>query len=581
MGELCEPKLNRTGKLCEPKLNRMGELCEPQLEIMLNIELENQKMEVKEGTTYIELAKKYEEETGKRPYFINANGATKELRRHVRNNEKLEFLFYDSEFVKAAYARTAIFIFLKAAFEAYNKKLDAGLKFRIGNSYYFEIEEGNITFDMVDHIKAYFDEIVKNAYIINKTSYPKQEAMKIFEEKGMEDVRILFKYNYRPVINLRDIDGYFKYINGSLLFDTSYVKYYDIRKYRNGVLLVLPGTDDEKDVTYKEPGDKFFNIHNISVNWAKQLKINTVGKLNDEIASGNFTDLVIMTESFQDKQIADIAMKIQESDKKLVFIAGPTSSGKTSFSHRLMYHLKALELMPHPISCDDFFREREETPKKENGEYDFENIQSVDIELLNSTLSKLLNKEEVVIPKFDFAVGTKLFTRKPLKIDNNDIVILEGIHCLNPELTPNIPADKIFRVYVSALTEVCIDNANRIATSDLRLIRRLVRDNRTRNTNAKTTLQRWKDVREGEEKYIFPYQEEADIVFNSALIYEFSVLKVKALPLLYQISDDPEVAEIAKRLIKMLTYFLGVDTEIIPKHSLVREFIGGGSINVG
>ena len=547
---------------------------------MLTLDLENKTLEVEKGTTYYEIALEYEKETGKKPFLIKANGLVKELRRRVGEGEKLEFLYYDSDVVKDAYAKTAIFIFLKSACEAYDSKRDAGLKFRMGNSYYFEMEDGNISVEKINQIKANFAENVERALKINKTSYTKQDAMEVFKEKNMEDARLLFQYNYRPILNLRDIEGYVKYLNGTLLYDTSYVKYYDIRKHKNGALLILPDTDDVEKVTYKEPGDKYFNIHNVSVNWAKQLKINTVGKLNEEIALNNFTDLVIMTESFQDKQIADVAMKIKESDKKLVFIAGPSSSGKTSFSHRLMYHLKAMELAPHPISCDDFFRERKDTPKKANGEFDFENIESVDIGLLNGTLNKLLNGEEVDMPKFDFTVGVKVYKREQLKIDNNDIVILEGIHCLNPRLTPDIPADKIFRIYVSALTEVSIDNANRIATSDLRLIRRLVRDSRTRGTSPLTTLKRWKDVREGEEKNIFPFQEEADVVFNSALIYEFSVLKVKALPMLYRYSDDPEVGETAKRLIKMLNYFLGVDTDVIPKHSLIREFIGGGVMDV-
>ena len=548
---------------------------------MLNIELENKKIEVPDGTTYYELATQYEKETGRRPYLVKASDIAKELRRHVKHDEKIEFLFYDSDVVKDAYARTAIFLFLKSIYDAFGGKLDGGLKFRIGNSYYFEIEDGNITYEKITEIKKIFDSCVDNALVIGKTSYPKQDAMKIFEEKKMEDVRLLFQYNYRPVINLRNIDSYVKYINGTLLRDTSYLKYYDIRKYRNGALLVLPESDDDTLVTYKEPGDKFFNIHNISVNWAKQLKINTVGKLNEEISLGNFNDLVIMTESFQDKQIADVAAKIQQSGKRFVFVAGPSSSGKTSFSHRLMYHLKALELIPHPIACDDFFKERVETPKLPNGEYDFETINSIDIDLLNDTLNRLLNGEEVFLPKFDFDVGTKIFSKKPFKIDKNDVIILEGIHCLNPMLTPDISVDEIFRVYISALTEVSIDNANRIATSDLRLIRRLVRDARTRNTNPKVTLKRWKDVRVGEENNIFPFQEEADVLFNSALIYEFSVLKIKALPMLYKLSEDAEVGETAKRLIKMLNYFLGVDTDIIPKHSLIREFIGGGALDVG
>lgn len=548
---------------------------------MLTINLENKEREVEDGSTYYQLALEYEKETGKKPFLIKANGIVKELRRHVRNNEQLEFIYYDNDLVKEAYARTAIFIMLKVFYEVYGDRFDPSLKFRIHNSYYFEFENTEIKDEDIPKIADCFKSIVESDYFIAKKSYAKQEILDIFERKNMKDAKLLFKFNYRPVINLREINGFVKYINGMLLRSTSYVSHYDIRKFHNGILLALPKTDDIENVATNSVDEKLFHLHNVSVNWAKKLRINTVGKLNEQIAEGNFNDLVIMTESFQDKQIGDIASEIAKSGKKLVFIAGPSSSGKTSFSRRLMYHLRALELIPHPISCDDFFKEREETPKNEKGEYDFESLGAVDIKLLNDTLNKLLKHEEVTIPQFDFAVGTKVFGDTKLKIEANDIVILEGIHCLNKNLIPSIDVNNVFRVYVSALTEVSIDNANRIPTSDLRLLRRLVRDRRTRGTSPKTTLKRWKSVREGEEKNIFPFQEEADVVFNSALIYEFSVLKIKALPELYQLSEDPEVGETAKRLIKTLNYFLGVDTEIIPKHSLVREFIGGSVLDVG
>ena len=545
------------------------------------INLENKEREVEDGSTYYQLALEYEKETGKKPFLIRANGIVKEIRRHVRNNEKLEFVYYDNDIVKEAYARTAIFVMLKTLYEVYGDKAEAALKFRIHNAYYFEFEDTEIKEEDIPKIVDCFKKIVEKDYFIEKKSYAKQEALDVFDKKNMKDAKLLFKYNYRPVINLREINGYIKYINGMLLRSTGYISHYDIRKYHNGLLLALPKTDDINNVASNAVDEKLFNLHNVSVNWAKKLKINTVGKLNEQIAEGVFNDLVIMTESFQDKQIGDIASMIAKSGKKLVFIAGPSSSGKTSFSRRLMYHLRALELIPHPISCDDFFKERMETPKNEKGEYDFESLDAVDVKLLNDDLNKLLNHEEVQLPQFDFAVGTKIFGNNKLRINENDIVILEGIHCLNKNLTPNIDVNNIFRVYVSALTEVSIDNANRIPTSDLRLLRRLVRDRRTRGTSPKETLRRWKSVREGEEKNIFPFQEEADVVFNSALIYEFSVLKIKALPDLYKLSEDPEVGETAKRLIKILNYFLGVDTEIIPKHSLVREFIGGSALDVG
>lgn len=547
---------------------------------MLNIIVENENVEVVEGTLYYDLAREYERKYKKTPYLVSADGVTKELRRHVRQGEDIKFLFFDNDDVKEAYAKTAIFVLLKAIFDIFGNDYDAGLKFRIHNSYYFEIEGKDVDDTDAFKVKKEYMKIVEDKIFIKKISYQKNDAMKIFSECKMDDARLLFRYNYRPVINLRKIDDYVKYINGSLLYDTSYVKYFEIRKFHNGLLLELPNNDDVMNIQYDIPGEKLFNIHNVSVNWAKKLRINTVGKLNESIADGKFNDLVIMMESFQDKQIGDIAEAILKSNKKLVFIAGPSSSGKTSFANRLMYHLRAVELNPVIISCDDFFVNRVDSPKKPNGEYDFEAIENVDIGLLNKTLNELLQGNEADIPKFDFFLGEKKFGVNKLKIKKNDIVIVEGIHCLNPVLTPNVDSNNIFKIYIAALIEVAIDNANRISTSDLRLIRRIVRDNRARGNDPKKTIKMWKSVREGEEKYIFPFQEEADILFNSALIYEFSVLKIKVLPLLYRISEDPEVGETAKRLIKILNYFLGVDTDVIPRHSVIREFIGDSILDV-
>ncbi|MBO6119866.1 MAG: nucleoside kinase [Lachnospiraceae bacterium] len=548
---------------------------------MYKVTMGDNVIEVNEGATYHELALEYEKEHGVMPYLVRVDDTVKELRRHIRRDEKIEFLFFDNDTVRETYTRTAIFILLKSIYEAYDKKLDAGLKFRIKNGYYFEVEDEEITEEKLKLIKENFDKTVESKFFIQKTSYQKQDALDIFRKNRMEDAMLLFQYNYKPVINIRTIDYYVKYINGILLYDTSYITHYELRKFKKGIFLIVPDTEDVTKVEFTDPGEKIFNIHNVSVDWAKKLQINTVGKLNDSIARGNFNDLVIMTESFQDKLIGDIASEIKNSGKRLILVAGPSSSGKTSFSHRLMYHMRAVELNPYPVSCDDFFKERSETPVKANGEYDFETIDAVDINLLNKTLNGLLNHEETVIPRFDFEIGTKTFKRTPLKLSDNDVIILEGIHCLNPALLSNVDQNSIYKIYISALTEVCIDNANRIATSDLRLMRRLVRDQRTRGISPKTTLKLWKNVREGEEKYIFPFQERADILINSALIYEFSVLKLKALPMLYRLTEDKEVSEIARRLIKILNYFLAVDTDVIPRYSIIREFIGNSVLEVG
>lgn len=548
---------------------------------MAQININNNIIEFNERITYYDLIKRHNLGGEKMPFLLKSNGVVKEIRRHAKDGENIEFLYYDNEVVKNAYMRTATFMLLKVMRDIFGSDAKAGLKFRIKNAYYFEIDGKDITGRDIEHIKEKFAELSNQALVIKKETFTKKEALDIIAKEEIEDVRLLFTYSYRPKVNLRFIGDYARYINGEVLYDTSFVKYVEFVQYYKGVFLVVSDTDDEKDVVVREIGEKTFRTLNTSTDWAKKLNINTIGKLNREIARNHFDDLVVMTESYQDKQIGDIAEAVKASGKRIVFIAGPSSSGKTSFSHRLMYHLHALDVIPHPIASDNFFKERKDTPKDEKGEYDFESIDAVDIELLNKTIADLLDGKEVQMPIFNFQVGIKEFHGNTLQIEDNEIIILEGIHCLNPKLIPMFDPEDVFKIYISALTEVSIDNANRIATSDLRLIRRIVRDVRTRGVSAKDTMKRWPSVRRGEEIAIFPFQENADIYFNSALIYEFSVLKNKVLAYLFDLSEDEEVGGVARRLIKILNYFLGAGVDAIPRHSIIREFIGQSIMNVG
>lgn len=548
---------------------------------MIHVSVNNEKIELEDRISYYDLSKRFSFENGKMPFLVRANGTVKELRRFAKDGEDIKFLFYDEECVKNTYARTATFMTLKVIKEIYGTGTKVGLKFRMKNSYYFEIENKTISTEEVKTICEKLEELSKSAIPIRKETFAKVDAFKIIDEEKLEDVKLLFRYNYRPMINLRFIDDYARYINGEVLYDTSLVKYFKLVPYHIGFFLVLSNTDDEKDIQELSVGEKSFKTLNASTDWARKLDINSIGKLNSQIAKGRFDDLVVMTESFQDKQIGDIADIVKKSNKRIVFVAGPSSSGKTSFSHRLMYHLRALDMIPHPIACDNFFKERDETPLDEKGEYNFEDIVALDIKLLNDTLVGLLDGKEVEMPVYNFATGKKEFNGNKLKIDENEVIILEGIHCLNPALAPNVNPNDIFKIYISALTEVSIDNVNRIATSDLRLIRRMVRDSRTRAISPKETIKRWPSVRSGEEKFVFPYQENADIYFNSALIYEFSVLKNKALAKLYDLTEDEVVGETVRRLIKILNYFLGAEYDAIPRYSIIREFIGYSIMNVG
>ena len=548
----------------------------------MNVKVDGKSVVVKNDITYYELSKMFESENRK-IYLAKVGHDIRELRRNAKEGENVEFLTFDNDFVKKAYARTATLMMLKAINDAFGD-VKAYLKFRIQNSYYFEIEGKEISDNDTKLIQEKFAKMVEEEIVIKKISYPRGTALKIIEENKMEDVALLFKYSYKPIIKLRYIDNFVGYMNDELLYHTGYIKYYEINRYKTGILLTTSSSDDEKEmkknIEEKVFGGKQFDTLNESTNWAKKLKINTVGKLNESIANDKFDNLVIMTESYQDKQIGNIADAVKESNKKIVFIAGPSSSGKTSFSHRLAYHLIALDIKPHLISCDNFFKNREDSPIDENGEYNFEIIEAMELDLLNSTLKRLKKGEEVEMPIFNFKTGKREYRGDKLKLYENDVVILEGIHCLNPKIAPDISYDDAFKIYVSALTEVCIDNANRIATSDLRLIRRLIRDMHSRKRSAKEILHSWKSVIKGEITSIYPYQENADIFFNSALIYEFSVIKDKALPKLYQIADDEQVGITARRLIKILNFFLSVDTEAIPMYSIIREFLGNSILEV-
>ena len=545
---------------------------------MVKIKVNGKDLEFASRTSYYDISKSFEN-CNRVPYLVKVGKDVKELRRNCKNGEEIEFLYYDNQMAYLAYARTAILIMLKAIHDVY-KDADAALKFKVQNSYYFEIKGRTIDDMGAKLIIDAYDKVVKSETIIKKIEYSKSEASKILESNQMKDVKLLFEYIYKPTIKLRYIGDYVRYINGELLYHTGMVKYYKIKKYNKGLLLYVSTTNDESEVKENVIGDKEFDTLNASTNWARKLAINTVGVLNSHIANDTFDDLVIMTESYQDKQIGDIAEEVKKSKKKLIFIAGPSSSGKTSFANRLIYHLRALDFKPHLVPCDNFFKERVDTPKDENGNYNFEIIEAMDTKLLNDTIGKLLNGEEMEMPKFNFEKGVKEFKGNKLKLNDNDVLVLEGIHCLNPALVPSIDQNDIFKIYVSALTEVSIDNANRISTSDLRLIRRLIRDIHLRKIDPKDTLLRWQSVRIGEEKSIFPYQERADIFFNSALIYEFSVIKDKAIAKLFTIADDEEVGMTARRLIKILNFFLGVDSIAIPAHSILRDFLGNCILEV-
>ena len=407
------------------------------------------------------------------------------------------------------------------------------------------------------------------------------EAAEMFGRFKMYDKEKLFHYRRVSKVNIYSIRDFRDYYYGYMVPSTGCLKYYRLYAYDGGIVIQMPTLADPETVPEFVPEEKVFRCQKESSKWGEDLGVDTVGDLNDRIVNGEIGELILVQEALMEKKLGEIATSIaQDRKKKFVMIAGPSSSGKTTFSHRLSIQLRTLGLKPHPIAVDNYFVNREDTPKDENGEYNYECLEAIDVELFNHDMQALLAGETVLMPTFNFKKGKREYKGDTLTMGEEDILVIEGIHGLNDRLSYSLSPENKFKIYISALTQLNIDEHNRIPSTDGRLIRRMVRDARTRGTSAKDTIAMWPSVRRGEEENIFPYQESADVVFNSALIYELAVLKPYAEPLLFGIPRDaPEYIE-AKRLLKFFDYFLTVVSDNIPQNSLLREFIGGSCFNV-
>ncbi len=454
--------------------------------------------------------------------------------------------------------------------------------YSMGKGYFCRLisDEFKISDELIANVKARMQEIVDDDEIIMKESVGTDEAVKRFRRQGMSDKEKLFYFRRVSKVNVYNLGGYEDYFYGYMVPSTGYLKNFDLLPYEDGFVLMAPTKENADVVPEFIPQQKLFNVLKTSDEWSKTLDVSNVGDLNEAITNGSIRELMLVQEALQEKQIAHIADLIKQGEKKIVLIAGPSSSGKTTFSHRLSIQLRAHGLRPYPLALDNYFVDREHTPKDENGNYDFECIEAMDLELFNSDMSKLLAGEEIEIPTFNFTLGKKEYKGKKMKLNEGDVLVAEGIHALNPKMTVKLPDESKFKVYISALTQLNIDEHNRIPTTDGRLIRRIVRDARTRGNDARGTIGMWNSVRRGEEKYIFPFQEEADIMFNSALIYELSVIKQYAEPLLFAVPRDCVEYYEAKRLLKFLDYFLGLEVTNVPNNSILREFTGGGCFDL-
>lgn len=540
---------------------------------------DGRKENIPQGISLLELSKRYENEFIAPIVLAVVNGKLKELRSHITGNCKLEFLDITNRDGYRTYLRSISFLMLKATHDILGKndKTKVVIHHSLSKGFYCELKGYKVTEELLSKIKKQMDDLVNRDILIEKRTVSLDKAVKIFKNNFMEDKVRLFNYRRVSNVNLYKIEDFEDYFYGYMVPSTGCLSNYDLVKYENGFILQFQSRNSPTEIApfIKQP--KLFQTLKESSDWGEIMDVKTVGALNNKIAEGNISDLILVAEALQEKKIAAIADTIMKdvNNKRIIFIAGPSSSGKTTFAHRLSIQLKVHGLKPHPISVDNYFVNRELTPKDEDGNYNFECLEALDVKQFNEDMTKLLNGEEVDMPEFNFKIGRREYNGKTLKLEENDILVVEGIHCLNDKLSIGIPKQNMFKIYISALTQLNIDDHNRIPTTDARLLRRIVRDNTYRGANAEKTISMWPSVRKGEELYIFPYQEKADVMFNSALVYELAVLKQYAEPLLFSIPrDKPEYIE-AKRLIKFLDYFLGVSSEKIPNNSLIREFVGG------
>lgn len=550
---------------------------------MRQIIVEGQTLDVKDGTTYLELAKNFQKKFGHDIVLVLENNKMRELFRKVKDGATVTFLTTGQIDGYNTYRRSATLLLLKAIYDVEGMEAVRGMKveFSVSEGYYVSSKKMPVDQETLDRIEKRMKELVNENLPIEKHSIPVEEAIEHFAEHGMVDKARLFRFRRSSSVNVYLLDNFEDYYYGYMVPSTGYLKYFKLIPYDEGFVLEFPPRKTPETFGPFKEQHKVFQTLKSSTKWGEILDVGTVGALNEQISAGNIGNIILAQEAIMEKELGNIAEQIAAlPDKKLIMIAGPSSSGKTTFSHRLSIQLMAHGLKPHPIAVDNYFVERVDTPKDENGQYNFECLEAMDIELFNQQMSALLRGEEVYMPTFNFITGTKEYKGNSLKLGPEDVLVIEGIHCLNDALSYSLPAENKFKIYVSALTQMNIDEHNRIPTTDGRLLRRMVRDARTRGASAQKTISMWPSVRRGEDENIFPYQESADVVFNSALIYELSVLKQYAEPLLFGIKpEEPEYLE-AKRLLKFLNYFQGIDSNMIPGNSILREFIGGSFFNV-
>ena len=536
-------------------------------------------VEYEKGASYSEIADDYKDKVKGDIILCFSNGKLKELGKPVDEDCEVSFVTTGETIGSETYCRGLVFLMLKAFQNVLgtDKPCKISVEHTLGRAIYCDYEgDKQLNADLLAKVKDEMKALVEENIPIIKHSASTARVAKMFCELGMHDKEKLFKYRSSSTTNYYELDGYVDYFYGYMPASTGILKYFDLELYEKGFLILTPDPAEPQRVCEAVNRPMLFKTQHEANEWGKIMGLECVGDLNEQICNGNIEDMLLVQEALQEKRIGDIAQQIKDKgDVKFVMIAGPSSSGKTTFSHRLSVQLRTLGFKPHPVALDNYFKNREDTPKDENGNYNFECLEAIDVEGFNKDMLALLNGKTVQMPSFNFKVGRREYKGDTLKLNKGDILVLEGIHGLNDALSYSLPKESKFKIYISALTQLNIDEHNRIPTTTTRLIRRIVRDARTRGTSAKGTIAMWYSVRRGEEENIFPFQEQADCMFNSALVYELAVLKQYVEPLLFGIGEDEPEYQEANKLLKFLKYFLGISSEGIPHNSIVREFVGG------
>lgn len=550
----------------------------------VKIRFKGREYEYKKGVSLYEVAKDFQKDYEYPIVLAVRDYKLKELFHTVDEDTEIQdFETLSGRSGHKAYKRSACMILIAAFYDVVGRDKVERIKveFSVGDGYYISVK-GDFTLDdaLVSKVKSRMKYLVEQDIQISKKSYPIDQARQMFREKGMKDKERLFHYRISSSLNMYSINEFTDYYYGFMVPSTGYVKCFDLELYTEGLLLQLPKRLSPLTVEPVQEAPRLFNTMMDATRWNEIMRIETVGDLNDMISQGRINDIILVQEALQESRISEIARQIVKEKKRFVMIAGPSSSGKTSFSHRLSIQLAAHGMKPHPIGLDNYFVPREFTPVDSEGKKDYECLEAIDIDVFNENMTDLLKGKRVEMPTYNFITGEREYKGNCLSMGPEDVLVIEGIHGLNDRLSHTLSRDDKFKIYISALTTLNIDEHNRIPTTDGRLIRRLVRDARTRGASASRTLGMWGSVRRGEETNIFPFQESCDVMFNSALIYELSALKQFAEPLLFSIKkEEPEYQE-SLRLLKFLQYFLGISTEEFPRNSIIREFVGGSCFEV-